>query len=272
MIVELGWLIIKRWKDSWGASFAKLVVDFIRGMGFKILIVMELDSILAAFLHIVYNQSKGVREIISYLLIIGTFLTYMGLVIYMHIYSLKQRALKMKNKSSKTPKSAEKKEIEMEIKEKIKKIKPEMKLEEKMKIDKLEISEKTGLKLDIGGLGMFINELQMVRDFFIPFFIVVCYEVPFLQILLIFMVFLIESVVLIYYRPFNEPLENLVNSANGIIYMMILATFMIIHIFRDTFSEGFRENVIGYFLIVLLIINIAIALTVAVALGCKGLY
>ena len=122
------------------------------------------------------------------------------------------------------------------------------------------LEAKTGLKKEIKGVGLYANEFRVARDMCIPMAVILCFNLPALQIFLVLAIFIFELIYFVIYRPYSDRIDNYTTIVNSFIYIVVLVMFFGLLIFKGNFTEKEIEKYWGNTLIGLLVLNIAVSL------------
>ena len=122
------------------------------------------------------------------------------------------------------------------------------------------LEAKTGLKKEIKGVGLYANEFRVARDMCIPMAVILCFNLPALQIFLVLVIFIFELIYFAIYRPYSDRIDNYTTIVNSFIYIVVLVMFFGLLIFKGNFTEKEIEKYWGNTLIGLLVLNIAVSL------------
>ena len=116
-------------------------------------------------------------------------------------------------------------------------------------------------------IGFVIIEIQAIRDLILPFFIVLLHDYPSLQILMTMACITFPIIFKLFTFPFDSKRENFASIANDLLYLIILAEFLILYLFRNTLSDKVKTG-IGYLAIIqILLIVLCNALSALVIIG-----
>lgn len=124
-------------------------------------------------------------------------------------------------------------------------------------------------------LGSLMDQILIVKDFIVAFFVVIFIENPYIQLIPSILIFLSAIILILRLKPYSSKIFFLTIIINELAYVFILASYFIYNIIKERISLKSRRAIFGYSMIIIvsliIIFNLTSA-TIQVILTLKDCY
>lgn len=238
-------------RSTYSYKFTKFIVkaNSLMGSGFIIgtLMAFQLDFLLAVWVNLRFVEPKGIFGTINFGL--SALVVFVYLVVIVVIF-VKQRQLEALEKYSgisniqnsqnlKNPK-------QLRIQESLEYLKRQERL---AKLRSWEfVREGINPKLH-SSLWRYFNQFQMLKEFVIPFFVIIFINKPIIQIVPLLFLFGLSIYVLLLVKPYTSNASNIFFMIVELAYFLIFGTFLILSFGIESITEITKYQVFGYSII-----------------------
>jgi hypothetical protein len=105
-----------------------------------------------------------------------------------------------------------------------------------------------------------INEILMIKDFFLGFFIILFLNHPWIQLVPNILIYFCSSVIIINFRPYENKRQNFLMAWTESLYTLILVAFLAVKVTDDYWKlqEKNKYYYLGYSIIILMVLTLFI--------------